>query len=107
MEKRHAAAPAPPLPGSRVFPRSVCASPSRVFPTWDDERSSAARVRGRVLSGEGVTPHPDLTVRPLPQGEVNQRQTFIGYRPHPHPLSLPTRGRETRAFFATRFRISL
>ena len=44
-----------------------------------------ARVRGRALSGEGVTPHPDLTVRPLPQGEVKQRQTLIGYRSHPHP----------------------
>jgi hypothetical protein len=56
-----------PLPSGE---RSIC---QRVGAKRRPMINSANRVRGRRPHGETVTPHPALSRRPLPMGEVNFR----------------------------------
>ena len=61
-----------------------CHSPTS--PRWGEvERSEGEGVQ--VSPDRTLTPHPDLTVRPLPQGEVKRRLTCrsLTTSDHPHP----------------------
>ena len=71
------------------FPHYRCERLAQRSPLPGGERSSAARVRGRALSGEGVDPSPAPPARPLPQGEVKSRQILMDLRPSARRILRP------------------
>src|SRR5690349_21642437 len=66
-----------PLPGSRVFPRSVCAvQVGNTRLAWGEVERSEGEGESTIRRGRNPSPAPPA--RPLPKGEVNLRHKRKG-----------------------------